>query len=112
MTSSPVSNEASAPRTSAVVIPFPLRAAVPGTTPDARLARALASLDTALAAQREALAGWRDVLKDLKSATGTLDDSLQRYRASLRTLGNSVNGLHQKAKALEAWADQAMQADH
>jgi hypothetical protein len=95
----------------AIIIPFPARAAGPVAGPDARLARALASLEAALVQQRAALAGWRDVLKDLKSTTTTLDDNLRRYRVSLRSLGGSVNALHQKAKALEAWADRATEAE-
>lgn len=89
----------------AVLIPFPARPKPAAPDPRERLALALASLNTALADQRSAIAGWRDVLGELKATTEGLDDSLQRYRANLRTLGHSVASLRTKAKALEAWAD-------
>jgi hypothetical protein len=92
----------------ASIIPFPPRAkpAEPAEpTPEQRLARALLSLNAALAEQRVAVAAWRDVLLELKTSTTNLNDSLQRYRANLRTLGHSVSSLQSKARSLEAWAD-------
>ena len=108
----PTSTEDAAAATgpSAVVIPFPAaRKAAPD--PQMRLARALESLEAALANQRAAIAAWRDVLKDLKSTTANLDASLQGYRNSLRSLGGSVSALQAKARTLEEWADKASQAD-
>jgi hypothetical protein len=100
------------------IIPFPARAVAPpvaaplSPTPDHdRLVRALQSLNAALADQRVALAAWRAVLGDLKATTTGLDDSLQRYRSSLSCLGDSVNGLRDKARGLEQWADRAIALD-
>ncbi len=94
----------------AAIIPFPVRqAAKPAVAPDQeRLANALNALNAALANQREALAAWRAVLGELKTTTSGLDENLQRYRSSLRTLGNSVSSLRDKTKTLEAWADNAL----
>jgi ABC-type transporter Mla subunit MlaD len=92
---------------SATIIPFPARVK-PGpvvATPEDRLARALASLNAALAEQKSAVAAWRDVLGELKTTTAGLDESLQRYRSNLRSLGTSVSALHAKARSLEQWAD-------
>jgi ABC-type transporter Mla subunit MlaD len=89
----------------ASIIPFPARPKPAELTPEERLARALSSLNTALAEQRIAVSAWRDVLAELKTTTTGLHDSLQNYRANLRTLGNSVTALQSKARSLEAWAD-------
>jgi hypothetical protein len=91
----------------AAIIPFPVRPRPADPAPEERLARALASLNCALADQRVALAAWRDVLGELKVTTVGLHDSLQRYRNNLQTLGNSVSVLQSKARSLEAWADGA-----
>jgi hypothetical protein len=97
------------------IIPFPARP-IPAEptpvepTPEARLARALASLNAALADQRAAVAAWREVLAELKATTIGLQGSLQRYRANLLTLGDSVSALHTKAQSLEQWADDATRA--
>ena len=101
----PVSGEApSASQSGALIIPFPVR---PNALqdPQARLAHALDSLHAALNSQREAMAAWRMVLKDLRATTADLDDSLRRYRSSLCSLTNGVAALRSKAKTLEAWAD-------
>jgi hypothetical protein len=58
-----------------------------------------------MADQRVAVAAWREVLGELKTTTINLDDSLQRYRSNLGSLGTSVSALHAKARALEQWAD-------
>jgi ABC-type transporter Mla subunit MlaD len=93
-----------APRT-ASIIPFPARPKPEAPAPQQRLARALDSLNAALADQKTAIAAWRDVLGELKASTMSLDDSLQQYRANLRTLGTSVSSLRAKARSLEQWAD-------
>jgi hypothetical protein len=93
-----------APRT-ASIIPFPARPKPAAPAPQERLARALESLNAALADQKTAIAAWRAVLGELKASTVSLDDSLQQYRANLRTLGTSVSSLHAKARSLEQWAD-------
>jgi hypothetical protein len=96
----------------AAIIPFPVRkmpAASLVQSPDQeRLARALESLNTALADQKAALASWRGVLGELKATTSGLDESLRRYRSSLTSLGTSVSSLRDKAKTLEQWADNAL----
>jgi len=89
----------------ATIIPFPVRPKPEAPAPQERLARALESLNAALADQKVAVAAWRDVLGALKATTTGLDESLQHYRASLRTLGTSVSALRSKARALEQWAD-------
>ena len=94
----------------AAIIPFPVRhPAQPTVVSDQdRLANALNALNAALTNQREALAAWRSVLGELKTTTSGLDENLQRYRNSLRTLGNSVSSLRDKTKTLETWADNAL----
>lgn len=108
----------------ATIIPFPGRASSvppagplrdraplvpPAPSPEQdRLRIALASLNAALADQREAMKAWRGAMGDLKASTAALEESLQRYRGNLRTLGNRVNALGDQARALEAWADQAV----
>jgi septal ring factor EnvC (AmiA/AmiB activator) len=94
----------------ATIIPFPARRQPDAPTPQERLARALESLNAALADQKEAIAAWRDVLGELKSTTTGLDQSLQQYRTTLRTLGTSVSSLRAKARSLEQWADSAIAA--
>jgi hypothetical protein len=96
---------AEAPTRTASIIPFPVRPAAEPPAAEVRLAKALASLNAALAGQRKALEGWRAVLGELKASTSRLDDSLQSYRANLRTLGTSVSSLRAKARSLEEWAD-------
>ena len=93
------------PSRTAAIIPFPTRPKPAAPEPRQRLALALESLNAALADQKSAIAAWRDVLGELKATTEGLDDSLQRYRANLRSLGHSVSTLRAKAKSLEAWAD-------
>jgi septal ring factor EnvC (AmiA/AmiB activator) len=94
----------------ATIIPFPARPKPEAPAPQERLARALESLNAALADQKVAIAAWRDVLGELKSTTTGLDQSLQQYRATLRTLGNSVSTLRNKARSLEQWADSVITA--
>ena len=92
---------------SAAIIPFParLKSAPVVATPEDRLARALASLNAALADQKAAVAAWRDVLGALKATASGLDESLQRHRSNLRSLGTSASALHAKVRSLEQWAD-------
>ncbi len=105
----PASDPASpkAPIQTADIIPFPIRNKVAQPAPEQRLVRALGSLNAAMADQQAAVSAWRDVLAELKATTTGLDDSLHRYRASLRTLGSSVSTLRTQARSLEAWADKA-----
>ncbi len=70
-----------------------------------RLVRALHSLNAAMADQRKAVAAWRDVLGELKASTSKLDESLQTYKSSIRSLGTTVSSLRAKALSLEEWAD-------
>ena len=113
MTLSPITDKSPlTARPSAIVIAFPARTRNTAPDPHARLARALDSLQFALGNQRAAIAAWRDVLKDLKSTTAHLDESLQRYRASLRSLGSSVSALQTKARDLENWAEKASHTEN
>jgi hypothetical protein len=48
-------------------------------------------------------------LGELQATTSGLDESLQRYRSNLGSLGDSVSALHAKARCLEQWADLAME---
>jgi ABC-type transporter Mla subunit MlaD len=108
--SDPASVEAE--RKTAQIIAFPVRPKpaamrVAEPQPQDRLARALESLNAALAEQRVALAAWRSALGELKATTTGLGDNLQTYQANLRSLGDSVSSLNAKARSLEQWADAA-----
>lgn len=99
------STPSESPARTADIIPFPVRPKPVAALPDDRLNRALESLNAALAEQRTAVANWRAVLGELKTTTTGLDESLQRYRSDLLSLGTSVSALHVKARSLEEWAD-------
>jgi phage-related tail protein len=73
--------------------------------PADRLARALESLNAAMAEQKAALAKWREALGALQTSTSGLGESLQRYQTNLGTLSGNVNALRDKAVSLEHWAD-------
>ncbi len=90
------------------IIPFPRRVAQVTEDGQERLCRALAGLDSALAAQRAAVASWRQSLADLHSVVSGLGGSLNRYRDSLDALGTRVSGLHSQALELERMADAAL----
>jgi hypothetical protein len=94
----------------AVIIPFPVRtksaeSQLEEPRAEDRLAKALASLNAALAEQKVALAAWREALGALQASTSGLGQSLQRYQSSLGTLAGNVNALRDKAVSLEQWAD-------
>jgi len=99
------------------IIPFPVKAtarakadprAQPTPDPQERLARALASLDSALSDQRAAMSGWRESLDHLRKATNGLGLSMQRYHRTLGKLGSDVSELHAEALRLERWADDTL----
>jgi hypothetical protein len=97
----------------AEIILFPVRKQPEKVPPEAmrpqdRLARALESLNAAMAEQKAALASWREALGALQASTGGLGQSLQRYQASLGTLGGQVNALHDRAVTMEQWADDVL----
>jgi len=102
---------------SATIIPFPRYQApspVADTAPEAcqqRLARALATLDEALAEQRSAVADWRDTLSALRAAVHGLGHSLDTYHTQLGRLASDVEGVNRMARQLEGWADSALYAD-
>ena len=98
---------ATAKRPTADIVPFPVRSKPAAPGPEERLAKALDSLNAAMADQRAAVAAWRSVLGELKATTTGLDESLTRYRGNLRALSTSVSSLRAKAKSLEEWADNA-----
>jgi len=88
--------------TTATIIPFP-RPAPPAA--QQRLHQALANLQAALAAQREAIATWRAALASLGEGVHGLHESLRTYNARLGNLGKHVRTLNGEAKRLETWAD-------
>jgi len=107
---------------SAEIILFRPRATPPATEPgpgvvaalpdpQQRLARALESLNAAMAAQRDAMAQWRASLAELKTSTTGLGQSLMRYRTNLDALGKDVAALHRQAKTLQAWAEKPAGAE-
>jgi hypothetical protein len=96
-----------AARPTATIIAFPPRPTPAASPPVDRLTRALESLNTAMLQQRAALAAWRGALGELKATTTGLGESLQHYRTNLRSLGDSVSALQDKARSLEQWADGA-----
>jgi uncharacterized coiled-coil protein SlyX len=71
----------------------------------ARLQRALDSLEQALAEQRRAVSDWRDALATLHGSVRGLGRSLGGYQASLGELAERVDGINRQARQLEAWAD-------
>lgn len=102
----------------AQVIPFRPRAARVATSPATpvastaegqdRLARALASLDLALAEQQVAMDQFRLALGDLDRAVSGLEAGLVQYGDELATLNYDIDRLGIEARALEAWADDAL----
>lgn len=85
----------------AAVLTFP-------DTGSARLRRALAGLDAAIAAQGVAVAEWRASLGALKATTDKLGDSWRGYDVSLDRLAGRVRTLNVTARRLEAWADDTL----
>ena len=88
----------------AEVIRFPERP----EAADRRLSNALAQLDAALEAQREAVADWRRALAELRTTVGTIGDGLRRYDQTLTGLGHQVGALGDQARTLERWAEAAL----
>ena len=74
-----------------------------------RLLAALASLEAALAGQREAVTRWRSSVGELRGTMAGLGDSMQRYRDRLGVLGTRVNTLNGEARRLERWSDERRQ---
>ncbi len=73
-----------------------------------RLQAALASLDAAVAGQREAVARWRGALGSLGSSVQGLQASLHDYGDQLGTLRGKLDTVSAGARDLEAWADSAL----
>lgn len=97
------------------VIPFRPRqgqAGGPLTAPagdgQARLAAALGMLDAALAEQRAAMDQFRLAIGDLDRAVSGLECGLVRYGDELACLNHDLDRLGTEARALEAWADEAI----
>lgn len=91
----------------AEVIPFrPRREAAPAA--EDRLARALALLNAALAEQQAAMDRFRLALGDLGRSVAGLEAGLVRYGDELACVGHDLERLAIEARALEAWADQAL----
>jgi hypothetical protein len=87
------------------VIPFPIGRARPPIRDRDRLAAALASLDAALAEQREAVAGLRTTLGELGAAVHALEGGAAGLSTRLGALHRQVGTVNQAACDLEAWAD-------
>ncbi len=83
------------------VLPFPASRAR-RAAPEARLARALDQLATALAEQHAAVTAWRGALHDLKTANDGLGESLSRYAGELDRLSAGVGRLDSKARRVQA----------
>jgi hypothetical protein len=98
-------------RASAEIIPFPGSFTPPpvanATAAEARtrLLTALASLEAALAGQREAVGRWRSSVGELRGTMAGLGDSMQRYRDRLGLLDTRVATLNGEARRLEQWSD-------
>jgi hypothetical protein len=97
----------------AEIIQFPVRPNVPDllapshtehTEAEERLNRALASLNSALTAQRAAVGVWKSSISDLSTATGRLGASLRSYHDSLGQLDVRVSTLRAESLKLEARA--------
>jgi hypothetical protein len=95
----------------ATIIPFPRMKAGAEADPQARLQRALAALDLAVAEQRAAVAKWRASLGELRGSVHGLGQSIGDYHARLGTLADDVMALNRQARRMEAWADGAPERD-
>lgn len=82
----------------AQILPFPENGR-------ARLARALARLNEALADQATAVRDFRAAVFELKEQVGRLDDGLQMYRASLEDAAVNVMATRAAARRLDQSAD-------
>ncbi|HWX51309.1 MAG TPA: hypothetical protein VNZ61_24945 [Roseomonas sp.] len=74
-------------------------------SPEDRLRLALRRLDTALAQQAAAVAGFRASLSDLRQAVGGLAGQVQRYRTALDDTAAKVERTREVALELERTAD-------
>jgi glutathione S-transferase len=96
---------------SAEVIPFRPRqdaARRADAAAQERLARALAILDAALFEQRSAMDRFQLAIGDLSRAVSRLESGLVRYGDELACVGHDLERLAIEARALEAWADEAL----
>lgn len=94
---------------SAQIIPFPSRAKrAAAAAGQERLANALALLDEALAEQRLAMDQFRLAIGDLDRAVCSLESGLVGYSDELACLNHDLDRLGIEARALEAWADAAL----
>lgn len=91
------------PQAGAQILAFPARPAAMPAAPDAggdRLARALAALEQAIAAQRQAVRGWQDQVRELDAAMDGLAGTVGAYQECLSGLSASVAALGQQADRL------------
>ena len=107
---------------SADIIPFPSRGhadsrpdapdapvmADETADPAARLRRALATLDRAVADQIASVARWRGAMGGLDGSVQGLRDSLLGYGARLDELRGQVDAAGDSARRLEGWAEAAL----
>jgi hypothetical protein len=85
------------------LIPFP-------DTPERRLRRALGALDTALAAQRSAVAAFRAQIGDLRNAVTNLDGSAQALKVTLASAAQDADHAQAAARELLVTAGKLEQA--
>jgi hypothetical protein len=96
---------------SAQVIPFRPRgdaAVASSAAGQERLSRALALLEAALDEQQAAMDRFRLALGDLGRAVSGLEAGLVRYGDELCCVGHDLERLAIEARALEAWAEDAL----
>lgn len=90
------------------IIPFPTRAHATPRSPDPvqlRLQQALASLEAALAVQRQAVAEWRSSSETLQDSIGELYENAASFQDSLTRLSEEVSRTRAQSERLAAWAD-------
>jgi hypothetical protein len=97
----------------ATIIPFrrPDPPSDSAETAQARLVRALASLDQAMVARRTAIAGWRELPAHLLGTMQGLGHSLDADRGKLDDLAEDVGTVNRHARQLETWADDVLAAE-
>ena len=76
--------------------------------PAARLRRALAALDRAVADQTASVARWRGAMGGLDGSVQGLRDSLLGYGARLDELRGQVDAAGDSARRIEGWAEAAL----
>jgi hypothetical protein len=87
------------------VIPFPIRQKPLELEQQERLARALTSLNAALAKQKVIIAAWREKLESLEMVALTLHESLHCHLSTMQWLEGDLLFLRDKIQLLEELTD-------